>query len=231
MSDFEYVRATDLDSAWPNFELDLPLEPQSDGTPNPFYVKPPGNPAELLVTDLRHPYRQPPKYFFSGHRGCGKSTELRRLAVRPAILAKYWPVHFTIRDEADIHDLDFKDVLLAIGSRLFLNYRDEGGKLPDQLLSELNTWRGEVVTEVSTLLGGRISESEIGFEAEIRGEYRRFLTKEQRKILRIVRERNYYDEPEKIAPPLQTLAALEYADDEPWWDAHPALYKLLDEAE
>lgn len=346
---------------------------------------------------------------------------MRRLAVNPKILAKYWPIHFTIRDEADINNLDFKDVLLAIGGRLYREYRKTGGKLPEQLLKELNTWRGQVETEVKTVLAGRAEkEIELGLEAffaniglkmklepatrselrqvfernlselvgvidkisvaiharekrppliliddldkpdlecsreifydhretmlqpncpivytvssplfyspefqairdraiflpnvklheqgkpakrdvegyqamqmfvhkrmfpdlitadaleaaitisggvfremarivrgaigqirvgqrarieiedvqraeaEIRGEYRRFLTKEQRAVLRAIRSHNRYDEPDKIAPLLQMLAALEYANGEPWCDVHPALHKLLDEAE
>jgi hypothetical protein len=103
MADFEYVRATDLDHAWLNFELDLLLEPRPDGRPNPFYVERPDNPAAQLERQLLRPYRQPPKYFFSGHPGCGKSTELRRLRVDFGICAKYWPINVTIRDEADIY--------------------------------------------------------------------------------------------------------------------------------
>jgi len=419
--DFQYILATDLDRAWLNFELDLPLQPGPKGEPNPFYVNRPGNPVAVLENALLAPFLQPPKFFFSGHRGCGKSTELRRLAVNPKILAKYWPIHFTIRDEADINNLDFKDVLLAIGGRLYREYRKTGGKLPEQLLKELNTWRGQVETEVKTVLAGRAEkEIELGLEAffaniglkmklepatrselrqvfernlselvgvidkiavaiharekrppliliddldkpdlersreifydhretmlqpncpivytvssplfyspefqairdraiflpnvklheqgkpakrdaegyqamqmfvhkrmfpdlitaealeaaittsggvfremarivrgaigqirvgqrarieiedvqraeaEIRGEYRRFLTKEQRAVLRAIRSHNRYDEPDKVAPLLQMLAALEYANGEPWCDVHPALHKLLDEAE
>src|SRR3989304_543875 len=111
MSDIEYIFANDFDRAWLNFELHLPLEPGPNGEPNPFYVDRPGNPTARLERELLREYRQPPKYFFSGHRGCGKSTELRRLAVNPNILAKYCPIHFTIRDEADINNLDYRDVL------------------------------------------------------------------------------------------------------------------------
>lgn len=67
-------------------------------------------------------------------------------------------------------------------------------------------------------------------EAEIRGEYRRILTGEQRVTLEKVFRTNQYDEPERIAPLLQILAALEYADDEPWCDVHPALIPLLQES-
>ena len=419
MSDIEYILATDFDRAWLNFELDLPLEPGPNGEPNPFYVDRPGNPTARLERELLREYRQPPKYFFSGHRGCGKSTELRRLAVNPNILAKYWPIHFTIRDEADINNLDYRDVLLAIGGQMYRQYRKKGGRLPQQLLNELDSFRGRVekevtitpgratgaevegkldaffaqaglkikleprtrtlvqqvieqsITELIGLLGlistairnaekrwplvliddldkpdldgsraifyehreiflqpnapivytvssplfygpefhairdraiflpnvklheqgqpdGRNSEGyrtmqmfvrkrmEPGLiaddaldaaihisgglfremarvmrsaidrasaagrtrvelddvrkaEAEIRGEYRRFLTREQRVVLRAVREHNQYDEPDKIAPLLQMLAVLEYANGEPWCDIHPALDKLLDE--
>ena len=418
--DLEYITANDLDRAWLNFELDLPLEPMPGGKSNPFYVDRPGNPTARLERELLREYRQTPKYFFSGHRGCGKSTELRRLAVNPNILTRYWPIHFSIRDEADINNLDFRDVLLAIGGRLYRDYRKAGRKLPEQLVKELDAWRGQVQTEVKTIIAGQVSESEIeagldaffanaslkvklepvtrtelrqvfernlsglidvinkialailarekrpplvliddldkpdldrgreifyshretmlqpnvpivytvssplfyspefqairdravflpnvklheqgqpgsrdpeGYrtmrmfvhkrlhpdliaddaleaavhisgglfremarvmriaidrasaagrgqvgledaqkaEQEIRGEYRRFLTREQRAVLRDVCNYNRYDEPDKIAPLLQMLAVLEYANGEPWCDVHPALHKLLEE--
>jgi len=422
MSAAEHIVAEDLEHAWLNFELDLPLPPLPAGQPNPFYVRRPGNPTSRLERELLRPYRNPPKYFFSGHRGCGKSTELQQLAVAPRILEKYWPVHFTIRDEADIYDLDFKDVLLSIGSRLYRAYVEDGGKLPAELLRELDGWRGKVEEVVKTNLNGRISEmgveaglknffatagvkmklepktrselrqvfernlSELvdvvnkiaaaihaerkrpplvliddldkpdlevsrkifydhreimlqptcpivytvssplfyspefqairdraiflpnvrlsslgrpeqrdreGFRtmrefvhkrmvgdliandaldevvrlsgglfreaarlmrssidraassgrekieledvhaaaAEIRGEYRRFLTRDQRALLRDLRQHHQVRDPEKIGPLLQILAALEYANGEPWWNVHPVLEPLLDEDE
>jgi hypothetical protein len=146
--ELEYIRAEDFDRAWLNFELDLPLEPLLDGRPNPFYVDRPGNPIAELEDALLAPYFQPPKFFFSGHRGCGKSTELRRIAVNTAILSKFYPIHFTIRDEADVNNLDFKDVLLAIGGRMYRHYRARGRRLPQQLENELEGWRGKIQEEV-----------------------------------------------------------------------------------
>jgi hypothetical protein len=64
--------------------------------------------------------------------------------------------------------------------------------------------------------------------AEIRGEYRRLLTTEQRALLKQVYAHNRLDDPDKIAPLLQILAILEYANGEPWCDVHPALVPLLD---
>ncbi len=155
MNGFEYILANDFDRAWLNFELDLPLQPGPNGEPNPFYINRPVNPIAELIDALLAPFYRPPKFFFSGHRGCGKSTELLHLVANPGILKKYWPVNFSIREEADIIDLDFRDILLAIGGRMFRDYRKSGGKLPDQLLKELNSWRGKVEEEVKTIHAGR----------------------------------------------------------------------------
>ena len=153
MTDFEYKIAKDFDRAWLNFELDLPLKPGKNGETNPFYVNRPGNPIIELQDALLAPFYKPPKFFFSGHRGCGKSTELLHLMSNPAILEKFWPVNFSIREEADIIDLDFRDILLAVGGRMYREYRKGGGKLPEQLLKELNSWRGKVEQEVRTISG------------------------------------------------------------------------------
>ena len=161
---FEYATATDLNYAWLNFELDLPLEVIPDGRPNPFYVDRPGNPVAALERALLRPFRQLPKYFFSGHRGCGKSTELRRLAANKAILARFWPVRFTIQDEADIDNIDYQDVLLAIGGQMYRQYRLQGGRLPKQLLKELDGFRGKVEREV--IISPRLKDSEIAGELD-----------------------------------------------------------------
>lgn len=161
MSNFDYVVATDFDRAWLNFELDLPLKPGKNGRRNPFYIDRPGNPIAELADALLAPFYRPPKFFFSGHRGCGKSTELLHLLAHPEIQKKYWPINFSIREEADIIDIDFQDVLLAIGGRLFREYRKRGGELPDQLLKELNSWKGKVEKEITTLLEGRLSDVEV----------------------------------------------------------------------
>jgi hypothetical protein len=162
MSNFDYIVATDFDRAWLNFELDLPLKPGMDGQANPFYIDRPSNPIAELTDALLAPFYRPPKFFFSGHRGCGKSTELLHLMSNEEIQRKYWPINFSIREETDIIDIDFRDVLLAIGGRLFREYRKKGGELPDQLLKELDGWRGKVEKKVSTILDGRLSNFELG---------------------------------------------------------------------
>ena len=69
MTNIDYIKAKDFERAWLNFELDLPLKPYQ-GNPNPFYINRPGNPIEQLTDALLAPFYRPPKFFFSGHRGC-----------------------------------------------------------------------------------------------------------------------------------------------------------------
>jgi hypothetical protein len=161
MSNFAYIRAKDFDRAWLNFELDLPLETGANGVPNPFYITRPGDPIAELADALNAPFYHAPKFFFSGHRGCGKSTELLHLMADPKIKEKYWPINFSIREEADIIDLDFRDILLAVGGRIYRDYRKKGGQLPAQLLKDLDGWRGKVEEEITTVRSGRVQGFEV----------------------------------------------------------------------
>ncbi len=162
MGRMEFITATDFDRAWLNFELDLPLPGGPNGQPNPFYVNRPGNPIADLTDALLAPFNRPPKFYFSGHRGCGKSTELLHLLGNAQIQQKYWPVNFSIREEADILDLNFSDILLAIGGKMYRAYREKGGNLPEKLMNDLNSWRGKVEEEIRTISVGKISGYEIG---------------------------------------------------------------------
>jgi len=146
----EYKRADNFGDAQYNFDNSLPLKPLDDGSQNPFYVVRTDYAVAELEEKLLNRSNTPPKLFFSGNRGCGKSTELRRLANNAAIQKKYWTVHFTIRDVAEVNDLDYRDILLAIGSQMYYQYLDEGNKLPEQLIKELDSWYGTLVTEKIT---------------------------------------------------------------------------------
>lgn len=146
----EYKRADNFGDAQYNFDINLPLKPLDDGSQNPFYVVRTDNAVADLEEKLLNRSNTPPKLFFSGNRGCGKSTELRRLANNPAIQKKYWTVHFTIRDVAEVNDLDYRDILLAIGSQMYEQYHKDGYKLSSQLKKELDSWYGTLIKEVVT---------------------------------------------------------------------------------
>jgi hypothetical protein len=156
----EYTTADNLNDAWRNFELELPLKTLPGGEPNPFYVDRPQNPTAALEQALLRPFREPPKFFFSGLRGCGKSTELLRVAAHPQINASFWPVIFAIGEEADVDNIDYKDVLLATGSQMFRQFRSQGGRLRDGLLKELDEWRGTIEKQV-TITPRNVQEHEV----------------------------------------------------------------------
>lgn len=162
MNHYEYIQANDFNRAWLNFELDLPLTPGPNGKANPFYIDRPGNPIAELTDALLAPFYRPPKFYFSGHRGCGKTTELLHILTNPEIKRKFWAINFSIREETDIVDIDFRDVLLAIGGRMYREYRRAGGDIPEELLKELNSWRGKVEQEVRSVMSGAASGYEIG---------------------------------------------------------------------
>ena len=163
----EFITAQNFDRAWLNFELDLPLPAGKNGEPNHFYVNRPGNPIASLTDALLGPFYRPPKFYFSGHRGCGKSTELLHILASQQIRQKYWPINFSIREEADIIDLDFLDILLAIGGRMYRMYRKSGGKLPENLLKNLDGWKGKVEKEIRTVMAGQVNGYEMGASLDV----------------------------------------------------------------
>ncbi len=160
----QYKQSDNLSYARLNFELDLPLPALVNGKQNPFYVDRPDNPIRVLEIELLSPFYQPPKWFFSGHRGCGKSTELHRLAVNPKIKEEYFPILFSIREQGNIKNIDYKDVLLAVGGQMFVQYQEiEGAKLTDDLINALDNFRTQV-EKVVIVTPDEYKEAEVNFK-------------------------------------------------------------------
>ena len=152
----EFIVADDLDLAWSNFD---PFYPLPAGCP--FYMEPVGKPLNGLINALLRTHRQPPKYFFSGHRGCGKSTELNRLAADEEIRQKFFVVKYSVRDVCDVNNLNYVDVLFSIGAQLYIQYVDSGRELRPELMGDLEAWKSSIVE--------RVSEEERSFGASIGG--------------------------------------------------------------
>jgi len=156
-------KAFNLDEAWSNFDPLTPLP----GEEHPFYVHRPGEPLWRLTQALLSS-PTPPKLFFAGYRGSGKSTELNRLASNPEVRKKYLVVKFSVKDTCDINNLDYRDVLLALGAQMFVQYtrpKDEGGyggKLDKDLLDELEGWKNRVVERF--VAKGAVFETGAGFD-------------------------------------------------------------------
>jgi len=137
----DVTQATDLDHAWQNFDPQLPLP---DDT-HPFYVHRPGEPVKRLAVALRLSAKKPTKFFFTGYRGSGKSTELNRLFNSAELRQRYWIARYSVRETADIQNLDYADILLILGAQLYEQYTEAGGKLNDDVLRELEGWKDRTV--------------------------------------------------------------------------------------
>lgn len=136
----EFVVAEDLDLAWSNFDPFFTLPAGC-----PFHVEREDKPLNRLKRALMRQHRQPPKYFFSGHRGCGKSTELNRLAADDEIKNKFFIVKYSVKDVCDVNNLDYIDVLFSIGAQLYIQYLEAGGKLETGLIKELDGWKNSII--------------------------------------------------------------------------------------
>ncbi len=93
----------------------------------------------------------------SGHRGCGKTTELFRLK---QVLLTQEPRHFVVYCETnsyiDLNDVEFTDILLAIVQQLWMETHQQGIELdPGSLRS--------FVDEVKGILAAPVSPTDISF--------------------------------------------------------------------
>lgn len=82
---------------------------------------------------------------FTGHRGCGKSTELKRLKDR---LEKdgFYVVYFAADEDLDPNDLIYTDLLLSIARRVVAQADEDDIDL-SAALKPVETWFSEVVYE------------------------------------------------------------------------------------
>lgn len=90
---------------------------------------------------------QHPKYhqhLITGHKGCGKSTELRQIKGDLQENGLFC-VYLNIEKILDVHDLEYLDVLLEIARVVNERLREEEIELPDELLTRLDDWFADIV--------------------------------------------------------------------------------------
>lgn len=108
---------------------------------------------------------QPLIQLFAGHRGCGKSTELRRLQ-RELESDGYFVVYVEAESDLDLEDTEPPDVLIALIRNLDTALRAAGVAVEPKLLDDFMLWFAEVVLEKTDR---REIAAEVRSEAEIRG--------------------------------------------------------------
>lgn len=82
---------------------------------------------------------------FSGHVGCGKSTELLRMSRELHAPDRYWVVQVDVIDLIDLHDARYSDIWLAIVQAFMERLRDDGVELPGIVVNRFRNWFAERV--------------------------------------------------------------------------------------
>lgn len=189
----KFIVGKNLDTAWSNFDPFIVLPAGC-----PFYVewsdKPLNKPLNKLIRALVREHRRPPKYFFSGHRGCGKSTELNKLAVDKEIKKEFFVVKYSVKDVCDVNNLNYVDVLLSVAAQIYLQYTGAGKEIDEKLMEDLKRWSSTITIE---------KEKEISVGGSIGGDINTFFISIMGKIQREDKSRETIRE--EIEPKLSDL--------------------------
>ena len=94
--------------------------------------------------DVRQPQMKAPPdrgyYLFCGHRGCGKSTELRSIRQHLHQQDLYYVVFADTQRDLDSNNLRYQDVLLYLAAKLMGQLQADGIELDPAYLQRLEHW-------------------------------------------------------------------------------------------
>ncbi len=123
---------------------------------------------------------------FTGHRGCGKSTELRRLEQQWQ--QNYEVIYVQATDELDINDADYKDIYLVIIKYITRTLYHYGLNPNGALLKAFEDWFKEITGESEESVSKSVS---LTAEAEA-GQPLPFIFKLAVKLLSEIKGSNAY---------------------------------------
>lgn len=137
--------ARTVDDTYHACHPELPLEP---GDPRYVPLTPVRGGFDLSIVVAQCIRRTRPPAFHrqlvTGHRGSGKSTELKHLQARLRE-AGYFAVYLDVEAVLDLGDITYLDVLVAIARALNDAIRAEKIRLSRRLLEDLDRWFAETV--------------------------------------------------------------------------------------
>nr|HID12534.1 hypothetical protein [Anaerolineae bacterium] len=163
------ILPTTVDDAYNAVNPDVPLYA---GEADPRYVdltdvRGGDDLATLIARRVRRSDRPPSptftKLLFTGHRGCGKTTELFRLKHKLEAQG-YFVVYFDVEKELDVADVSYLDVLVTLAQQTERQLRESEVMaivLNPDLLENIARWFG---TTVITEEKGRDVERTLGAE-------------------------------------------------------------------
>ena len=136
---------------------------------------------KLKRTITRLSPNQPTCQLFTGHIGCGKSTELSRLEVELKD-AGFHVVYFQVTDDLDVADLDITDILLAIAHQVSDSLQKSQVRLQPQgfkafLKNIANVLEIDVSAEANVPGIGKVKASKEGVEFSLPAEIAKITVK------------------------------------------------------
>ncbi len=87
---------------------------------------------------------------FSGHRGSGKSAELRQL--HSALAGSCFTLYLDVNEFLDAADVDYTDLFLLLSQRLLDKLREQRVELSQNLLKAVEDWFKKVTKETEETL-------------------------------------------------------------------------------
>ncbi|NER78396.1 MAG: ATP-binding protein [Leptolyngbya sp. SIO1D8] len=103
---------------------------------------------------------------FTGHVGCGKTSELNRIADHWQ--QEYWVISVQVEQEADVNDLVYTDLYLLIIKQVELSLRQAGLHFDQNLLKSFEDWFKEITDETEETVTRSVNvnaEASLGSEA------------------------------------------------------------------
>ncbi len=85
------------------------------------------------------------KITFTGHRGCGKSTELLRL--EDDLAGRFTTLHFFATEDEIFADYDYSELFLDLVNELLRKFQEEKVPLDERLAEDISTWFAEVTLD------------------------------------------------------------------------------------
>lgn len=91
-------------------------------------------------------------WYLTGHTGCGKSTELRRLVRDPGLTLYYHTLNIDVREKLDINNLLMTDIILTIAQECLKLAEAETHEIPDDLCKQITQWDQEIFSEKERMM-------------------------------------------------------------------------------
>ena len=151
-----YMLATTLTEALNALEPNRSLSTEAEL--EKLFVARPSSPLKRLSLMLNSA-QESQKILFTGHRGCGKSTELAKLS--QGLQNKFFIFKYSIADRLNMYDITYVDVLLALGMELFDQAVKRRLNLNPALYQQMLDFTREIST---TVVAGQPFGGEVGGE-------------------------------------------------------------------